>query len=79
MGTVSNGGFGQLWSALVSFGRCARVVRQGTRAVQALYAEYAVRARQTRACAKLWESARRDPRVMTEILAAVSHAELVDN
>ena len=75
-------GFALEWAmltvvALVTFGLCARVVRHGTRAVQAWCADYAVHARKTRADVKLWETARRDPRVMHEILAAESRADVI--
>jgi hypothetical protein len=75
-------GFALEWAmltvaALVTFGLCARVVRHGTRAAQAWCADYAVHARKTRADVKLLDAARRDPRVMNEILAAESRAEVI--
>ena len=75
-------GFALEWAmltvvALVTFGLSARVVRHGTRAVQAWCADYAVHAQKTRADVKLWDAARRDPRVMNEILAAESRADVV--
>ena len=75
-------GFALEWAmltvvALVTFGLCARVVRHGTRAVQGWCADYVVYARKTRADEKLWDTARRDPRVMHEILAAESRAEVI--
>ena len=56
--------------ALLTFGLLARVVSSGTRATQAWFADYTKHARQTRADLKLWDTARRDPRVMNDILAA---------
>ena len=73
-------GFALEWAvltlvALVSFGLLAGVTVRSTRAAQAWFAGYAARARQTRADTKLWATARRDPRVMNEILAAQGCAE----
>ena len=61
--------------ALTTFGLLARVIVKGTRATQVWLADYAKHARQTRADVKLWETARRDPRVMNEILAAQGRSE----
>lgn len=73
-------GFALEWAvltvvALVSFGLLARVVIRGTRATQSWFADYANHARQTRADVKLWATARRDPRVMNDILAAQGRAD----
>jgi hypothetical protein len=75
-------GFALEWAmltvvALVTFGLCARVIRRGTRAVQAWCADYAIHAQKTRADVKLWETARQDPRVMHEILAAQGRAVVI--
>lgn len=72
-------GFALEWAALtfvalVTFGLLARVIVHGTRTAQSWFAGYATRARHARADAKLWETARRDPRVMNEILAAQGRA-----
>lgn len=56
--------------ALLTFGLLARFVIRGTRATQAWLASYTKRTRQTRSDIKLWNTARRDPRVMNDILAA---------
>ena len=61
--------------ALTTFGLLARVIVRSTRATQAWFADYAKHARETRADAKLWETACRDPRVMSEILAAQGRDE----
>lgn len=73
-------GFALEWAALtfvslVTFGLLARVIMRSTRATQAWFADYAEQARKTRSDLKLWETARRDPRVMNEILAAQGRAE----
>ncbi len=75
-------GFALEWAvltvvALATFGLLARVVIRGTRATQAWFADYAKHARQTRADVKLWTTARRDPRVMNDILAAQGREELM--
>jgi len=59
--------------ALLTFGLLARVTVRGTRAAQTWFADYTKHARQTRSDVKLWDTARRDPRVMNEILAAQGH------
>ena len=71
-------GFAAEWAALtmvalVTFGLLAKFVVRRTRAAQAWFADYAKCARQTRADVKLWETAKRDPRVMNDILAAQDH------
>ena len=68
-------GFAMEWAALtvvalVTFGLLAKFVIRSTRAAQAWFADYAKVARQTRADVKLWETAKRDPRLMNDILAA---------
>lgn len=73
-------GFALEWTiltfvALVTFGLLARVIMRSTREAQSWFADYAEQARKTRADVKLWETARRDPRVMNEILAAQGRAE----
>jgi len=73
-------GFAVEWAvltfvALVTFGLLARVILRGTRATQIWFADYAKHARQTRADVKLWDTARRDPRVMNDILAAQGRAD----
>ena len=73
-------GFALEWTiltfvALVTFGLLARMIMRSTRDAQAWFEQYAERARRTRADVKLWETARRDPRVMNEILAAQGRAE----
>ena len=65
--------------ALTTFGLLARVIVRGTRATQSWLADYAKAARQTRSDAKLWDTARRDSRVMNEIMAAQGRSDcLVD-
>lgn len=65
--------------ALVTFGLFAKFITRSTRATQAWFADYAKVARQTRADVTLWETAKRDPRVMNDILAAQGRAQaLVD-
>ena len=56
--------------ALLAFGLLANAVVRSTRASQNWYADYTERTRQLRADAKLWAEARRDPRVLSDILAA---------
>jgi len=73
-------GFAFEWAALtvvalVTFGLAAKAIHRATRAAQAWFADYAEHARQTRQDVKMWQSARRDPRVMNEILAAQGRAE----
>lgn len=68
-------GFAMEWAALtvvalVTFGLIAKFVVRSTRAAQAWCADYAKVARQTRADLTLWETAKNDPRVMNDILAA---------
>jgi hypothetical protein len=75
-------GFALEWAlltvvALATFGLLARVVVRSTRATQAWFADYAKHARQTRADVKLWATARRDPRVMNDILAAQGRGDLM--
>ncbi len=72
-------GFATEWAALsvvalVTFGLLAKFVVRSTRATQAWFADYAKVARQTRADVTLWETAKRDPRVMNDILAAQGRA-----
>ena len=61
--------------ALATFGLLARVVVRGTRATQRWFADYSKHAQQTRADVKMWATARRDPRVMNDILAAQGRAD----
>lgn len=61
--------------ALTSFGLLAGAIHRGTRAAQSWFADYAKTARQARSDVKLWDTARRDPRVMNEILAAQGRSE----
>lgn len=73
-------GFALEWAALsvvalVSFGLLANGIVRGTRAAQIWLADYARHARQTRADVELWATARRDPRVMNDILAAQGRSE----
>lgn len=73
-------GFATEWAALtlvalVTFGLFAKFVIRGTRATQAWFADCAQHARQTRNDVKLWETAKRDPRVMNDILAAQDRAD----
>ena len=73
-------GFATEWAALtvvalVTFGLFAKFVISGTRATQVWFADYAQSARQTRDDVKLWETAKRDPRVMNDILAAQDRAD----
>lgn len=75
-------GFALEWAiltfvALLSFNLLARVIIHATRASQAWIADYARHAAKTRADVQLLELARRDPRVMNEILAAQGRAEAV--
>ncbi len=68
-------GFALEWAALsfvalTTFGLAAKAIVRGTRSTQAWLADYAKHARQTRADVALWATARRDPRVMNDILAA---------
>jgi hypothetical protein len=74
-------GFALEWAALsvvalVTFGLAANGIRRLTRSTQAWFADYAKHARQTRADVKMWQTARRDPRVMNDILAAQGRADL---
>lgn len=74
-----NTGFALEWAALsavalVTFGLLANGMVRATKAAQAWCANYAKHARQVRADVKLWETARRDPRVMNDILAAQGRA-----
>ena len=74
-------GFAAEWAALtmvalVTFGLLAKFVVRRTRAAQAWFADYAKCARQTRADVKLWETAKRDPRVINDILAAQDRADM---
>lgn len=61
--------------ALTTFGLLARVIVRATRFTQSWFADYAKHARQTRSDVKLWATARRDPRVMNDILAAQGRAD----
>lgn len=61
--------------ALASFALLARVIVRSTRATQVWLAEYAKQVRQARSDAKLWDTARRDPRVMNEVLLAQGRTE----
>ena len=75
-------GFALEWAiltfvALVAFSLLARVTVRATRAAQAWIGDYAQHAARTRADLQLLELARRDPRVMNEILAAQGRAEAV--
>ena len=56
--------------ALIAFGLLGNAVVRSTRASQAWYADYTERTRQLRADAKIWSEARRDARVMSDIVAA---------
>lgn len=56
--------------ALLAFGLLANAVVRSTRASQNWYAEYTERTQQLRADARLWAEARRDPRIMSDIVAA---------
>lgn len=56
--------------ALLTFGLLANAVVRSTRASQNWYAEYTARTQQLRADARLWSEARRDPRMMSDIVAA---------
>ncbi len=72
-------GFALEWAvltivALVTFGLLAGVIRRSTRDTQSWLAAYTERVRKTRSDVKLWETARRDPRVMNDILAAQGRA-----
>ena len=72
-------GFATEWAALsvvalVTFGLFAKFVVRGTHASQAWLADYLRQARENRADATLWETAKRDPRVMSEILSAQDRA-----
>ena len=74
-------GFATEWAALsvvalVTFGLFAKLVTRGTHATQAWFADYLHNARENRADASLWESAKRDPRVMSDIIAAQDRAGL---
>lgn len=74
-----NTGFALEWAALsvvalATFGLLANVTVRATKATQAWFADYAKHARQVRADVKMWETARRDPRVMNDILAAQGRA-----
>ena len=61
--------------ALTTFGLLARTIVRGTRAAQNWLADCAKAARQTRADVKMWDTARRDPRVMNDILSAQGRAD----
>lgn len=72
---AAQAGFTLEWAALtivalLVFGLLANAVVRSTRASQHWYAEYTARTQQLRADARLWTEARRDPRVMSDIVAA---------
>lgn len=72
---VAHAGFTFEWAALtivalLTFGLLSNAVVRSTRASQNWYAEYTGRTQQLRADARLWAEARRDPRVMSDIVAA---------
>lgn len=72
-------GFATEWAALsvvalVTFGLFAKLVTSGTHATQAWFADYLLNARENRADAALWVTAQRDPRVMSDIMAAQDRA-----
>ena len=74
-------GFATEWAALsvvalVTFGLFAKFVIRGTHTAQAWFANFALSARENRADATLWETAQRDPRVMSDIIAAQDRAGL---
>ena len=74
-------GFAFEWAALsvvalVTFGLFAKFVVRSTQVAQTWLAQYVHNTRENRADAKLWETAKRDPRVMNEILAAQDRADL---
>ena len=60
--------------ALTTFGLLAMIVR-ATRATQSWLADYAKAARQTRSDNKMWDTARRDSRMMNEIMAAQGRSD----
>ncbi len=61
--------------ALATFGLLAGLIIRSTRAAQSWFADYSKHAEQTRADVKMWAAARRDPRVMNDIIAAQGHAD----
>ena len=61
--------------ALTTFGLLAKAIVRGTRATQSWFADYAKAARQTRSDNKMWDTARRDSRVMNEIMAAQGRSD----
>ena len=68
-------GFALEWAilsvvSLLTFGLFARAIVRATRSTQAWFMDYAKHYRQTQADIKLWETARRDPRIMSEIMVA---------
>jgi hypothetical protein len=78
----ANTGFALEWAiltfvALVTFGLLAQIISRATRATMTWLGDYAQHAAKTRADVRLLEMARRDPRVMNEILAAQGRAEAV--
>lgn len=56
--------------ALVAFGLLANFVDRSTRVSQSWYVDYIERTRQIRADLTMWSEAKRDPRVMSDIVAA---------
>ena len=65
--------------ALTTFGLLAKAIVRGTRATQSRFADYTKAARQARSDNKMWDTARRDPRVMNDIMAAQGRSDcLVD-
>ena len=77
-------GFALEWAALsvaalVTFGLLANSVVRGTKAVQSWFANAAADARKSRADAAIWATAKRDPRVMNDLLAAQGRADAMQD
>ena len=64
--------------ALVAFGLLANWVDRSTRASQSWYLGYSERTRQIRADLKMWSEAKRDPRIMGELMAAQTRQDDTD-
>ncbi len=73
-------GFALEWAALsvvalATFGLLSNAVVRGTQSVQSWFTQRTQRAKATRADVQLWATAKSDPRVMNDILAAQGRAQ----
>lgn len=77
-------GFALEWAALsvvalVTFGLFAKAVLRGTTAAQSWLAKAAAAAKKSRADDAIWATAKRDPRVMNDLLAAQGRADAMQD